>query len=113
MFDVYYDSETYDNFEEFKDSRPDLAKKLLSDVDEGEWMNEQIYYYPTIEDFAIYELTEGWYIDYIKSDTDLRGAPDPLDYIDYEAFGEALTRNWDGSIYWSDGECVVSTNYGW
>jgi len=113
---MYYDYEckTYDNYDEFKQDRPDISKKLLADVGESDWMNDQIYFYPTIEDYAIDELYEGWYAGVgLDFDKDFRGAPNPLDYIDMEAFGNALTRTWDESMYWTDGECVVSTSCGW
>ena len=102
----------FDNFEEFKARHSDIAKRLLAEIDSGEWVNEELYYYGTLSDFAEYELTEGWYVD-CNFDRDFRGAPNPMDYIDLEALGEALSNTWDESLYWTDGECVVGTSTGW
>ena len=45
---------------------------------------------------------------------DFHGAPNPVDYVDLDALGEALSDCWDESVYhrFSD-DSVISTNYGW
>lgn len=104
---------TYENFSEFQNDYPEVAAQLLDEVDEGEWMDNELYVYPSLEDYAEYELTEGWYIDLGLDRMDFRGAPNPMDYIDLKAFGNALWDNWDGSTTWSNGDIVVDTSYGW
>lgn len=105
--------DSYDNFDAFMQAHPDIAAELLDSVDEGEWQNNELYFYPSLEDYAEYELTEGWYIDLRLDDFDFRGAPNPLDYIDLESFGNALLESGDESMQWTDGEVVVTTSYGW
>ena len=108
---MYY-GQDFDNYREFAESYPDVAASLLEDVGEGAWQDDQIFVYDSIEDFAEYELTEGWYID-CNFDRDYRGAPNPLDYIDLKALGEALLDSGDSSVQWTDGNVVVTTSYGW
>ena len=103
----------YQDFNEFKKSRPDIAKRLLDDVGNGEWMDNELYYHDSLSDYAEYELTEGWYIDLGLYDKDFRLAPNPLDYIDLDGLGEALSYSWDESCHWTNGEIVIETGYGW
>ncbi len=103
----------YDDYAEFAEDQPDLAEALLNDVGEGEWQDEQIFYYPSYEDLADYELREGWYIDCGFDRIDFNGAPNPIDYIDLDALGKALVRTGDSSVYWDNGKEVVTTSCGW
>lgn len=105
--------ESFDNYLDFANKYPDIASELLDQVGDGDWQYSNIYYYPTLSDFAEYELTEGWYIDLGLSHMDFRGAPNPIDYIDLDAFGSALTDTGDESMQWTDGNCVVTTDCGW
>lgn len=107
-----YEIKTYENLEELKEENEELVERLLEEFDEGDWSDNQLYVYPSLEDFAIYEVEEGWYSGAIKED--YNGAPNLLDYIDYEALGNALKDNWDDSCYYYDEETdyVVSTAYG-
>lgn len=91
----------------------ELSKELIEKVGSGEWQENEIYYYEDEEEFAEYELTEGWYAD-LGLDRDYNGAPNPLDYIDLSGLGNALIRNWDDSCNFkaSTGE-ILTTGYGW
>jgi len=102
----------FDNYEEFATTYPEIAAALLDEVGEGDWQDEELYYYDSIEDFANYELCEGWYAD-LDLNRDFRGAPNPLNYIDLQALGEALLNTGDSSVQWTDWNCVVTTSYGW
>ena len=107
-----YEIKTYENLEELREENEELVERLLEEFEEGEWTDNQLYIYPSLEDFAAYEVEEGWYSESIKED--YNGAPNLLDYIDYEALGNALKDNWDDSCYYYDEETdyVVSTAYG-
>lgn len=109
MYDYY---ESFDNFEELASAYPELAESLLEDVGEGEWQDEELMLFDDIENFAEYELYDGWYSD-IFGDADFNGAPNPLNYIDLAEFGEALSNSWDDSAYWRHGDYIVATPYGW
>lgn len=69
----------FDNLKQLEKSYPKLSTELLQNFDIGDWVNEQLFIYNSIEDFAKYELSEGWYADKFN-DTDYNGAPDPFDY---------------------------------
>ena len=107
-----YEIKTYENLEELREENEELVERLLEEFDEGDWSDNQIYVYQSLEDFAKYEVEEGWYSGTIKED--YNGAPDLFDYIDYESLGNALKDSWDDSCYYYDEEsdCVVSTAYG-
>ena len=91
----------------------ELAKELIEKVGSGEWQEGEIYYYENEEEYADYELTEGWYAD-LRLDRDYNFAPNPLDYIDLSGLGNALVRNWDDSCNFraSTGE-ILTTSCGW
>ena len=91
----------------------ELAKELIEKVGSGEWQENEIYYYEDEEEFAEYDLTEGWYAD-LRLDRDYNFAPNPLDYIDLSGLGDALVRNWDDSCNFraSTGE-ILTTSCGW
>lgn len=104
----------YDNFDELKQYNPSLAKELLEQFDNGEWQKNQLFVYESLEDFAYYELTEGWYANLGLDKAAYNGAPNPLDFIDLKALGNALSRSWDESCHYvsTNGE-IVETDYGW
>ena len=91
----------------------ELAKELIEKVGSGEWQENKIYYYEDEEEFAEYEITDGWYAD-LRLDRDYNGAPNPLDYIDLSGLGDALVRNWDDNCNFraSTGE-ILTTSCGW
>ena len=104
----------YNSFEELKTDKLELAQELLDVFGKGEWQESNLSVYDTFEDYAYYELTEGWYIDNHLDKQDYNGAPNPIDYIDLEALGEALVKNGDEScIYRTEGDQVVTTDWGW
>ena len=104
----------YNSFEELKADKPELAQELLEVFDKGEWQESNLSVYNTFEDFAYNELTEGCYIDKNLVDQDYHSAPNPIDYIDLEALGEALVESGDEScIYRTEGDQVVTTDWGW
>lgn len=109
---MQYNYTQYENFKELKGCEPELAKAMLEQIDDGDWMEEELIVYPTVEDFATYELTDGWYINSDFKD-DYNGAPNPFDYIDMEAFGKALISNWDESCNLEVDGMVITTSCGW
>ena len=104
--------EIFNNFKELMEYDSELAQDLLKEKGKGKWQEEEIYYHATIEDYAEYELYDGWYADIIKDD--YNGAPDPLDFINLKEFGESLANSWDNGINYktSHGE-VLQTTYVW
>ena len=109
-----YDVTIYKNFKDLQEHKPDVAKSMLNDLEAGEWQNYELCFYDTCADFAKYEVNEGWYAA-LSFPTDYNGAPDLLDYIDYEALASDLVCTWDDSVNWCDEELdiVVTTTVGW
>ena len=104
--------EIFNNFKELMEYDSELAQDLLKEKCEGEWQDVEIYYHATIEDYAEYELYDGWYADTFKND--YNGAPDPLDFINLKEFGESLADSWDdGTNYKTSHGEVLQTPYGW
>lgn len=110
----------YDNFDELMDCDSQTANLLLdelglneSDIGKEPWMNEQLIVYPNVEEYAIYELIDGWYQNHNLGGS-FNGAPNPMDYIDTEHLGEDLIEQVDSSVclLLPNGK-VVTTSYGW
>lgn len=115
-----YDYNYYENFDELLEADRQTAKLLLNeleldfdDIEDAEWSDESLCVYPNTVNYAIYELTDGWYCNH-DFGRDFNGAPNPLDYIDLDSFGSDLISSGD------DGVCrllsndkVVTTSYGW
>lgn len=108
-----YEEEIFNNYKEFAAKHPKAAAELLEEFGEGEWQNNDLYWYPSEKDFAIYEIVDGWYSNIELSTTDFRGAPNPLNFIDFKSFGEALVDSYDETCNFetTDGE-IVTTGYG-
>ena len=94
--------EIFNNFKELMEYDSELAQELLKEKGKGKWQEEEIYYHATIEDYAEYELYDGWY------------APAQLDFINLKEFGNALADSWDdGTNYKTSHEEVLQTTYVW
>ena len=110
----------YDNFDELMDCDSQTANLLLKELDLDEsdigkepWMDELIIVYPNVEEFAVYELIDGWYQNH-NLGGNFGDAPNPIEYIDLDSFGDDLIDTGDSSItrLLPNGK-VVTTNYGW
>lgn len=107
-----YKGKTYNNLYELKARLPKLAQELLEVFGEGDWVDNEIEVYPTIKDFAKYELTDGWYVNFRFAN--YNGAPDPFEFIDVKAFGNELVKTMDkGTYYLLKHKKVVVTSWGW
>lgn len=106
-------SKTYKNYQDLLENNEELALELLEEKGKGSWQEDEIYSHDDVEEFAEYELTEGWYVD-LDFDRDFNGAPNPLHFINLEELGNALVRNWDDSCNFKskDGD-VLQTSHGW
>ncbi len=71
------------------------------------WKESRIYYYPSLQDFAIHEVMDGLYDNFFHfSGTDYHGAPDLTNFINYNKLGIMLMQTADSSIYASDGSSM-------
>lgn len=110
----------YDNFDELMDCDSQTANLLLnelglneSDIGKETWMGESLFVYPNVEEYAIYELIDGWYQNHNLGGS-FNGTPNPLEYIDLADFGADLISTGDTTICRElpNGK-VVTTSYGW
>lgn len=102
-----YDVEIFYDFKSFSQALPEIAKRFSEEMDCSNI--DYINLYPTLEDYAIYEVEDGWYSCSLQNQSDFRGAPNPFNFIDYEKLGEALESTWDESTHWYDpvSKCVI------
>lgn len=108
-----YAAQTFENFADLNQNKPELAQELVNNYGEGPWQDDEITVYDTVDDYAYYELTEGWYADQF-AERDYNGAPDPLDFIDLHALGQKLYDTGDESMtYQADDGAIVTTPEGW
>lgn len=111
-----YEEEVFDDgYKELALEHPQAAAALLEEFGEGEWQDSWLYRYPTVKDFVLHELDNGWYFNYkLKYDVDFDGALNLLDFIDYKALGKALinVRGGDCCFETDKGE-IITTEIGW
>lgn len=111
-----YNEETFDNYQALAVSHPHAAAALLDKFDEGEWQDSRLYYYPTVKDFTLHELDDGWYFNYkLKYDMDFDDAVNLLDFINYDALGKALikARYFNDCNFKTDNGEIVTAEIGW
>ena len=110
-----YNYEHFKNLDELKQKHYSVATRLLEYVFdyEGDWTTEDIYLYNSPEDFARYEVEDGWYSTSITPD--YNGAPSLYEHIDYESLASALINSWDKSVHYYDplSGFVLTTSCGW
>lgn len=109
-----YEQEIFDNYQALAAKHPSIASKLLEEFGEGEWQDSELCWYPNEEDFAMYEVEDGWYSTFqLNQYTDFNGAPNLLNFLDFKSLGSALVETWDNSCHFeaNDGE-IVSTEVG-
>lgn len=108
-----YAHKVFKDFKELEEDLNEVAEELVKSVGKGEWQNESIIFYYSLEDYTEYELTEGWYID-SNFDRDYNGAPNPLHHIDYTSLGNELSNTWDTSCnFLTKNNEVLTTGHGW
>lgn len=97
----------YDSFDDFKEDFPEEAEAISNEKHRIEDASA-IYYFDNTDEFVDYELSEGWYFNLFGDvESNLRGAPNPLEYIDADRFFDALKNTWDDGAYWTDDTIVV------
>lgn len=110
-----YNYEHFKNLDELKQKHYGVASRLLEYASdpEGDWTTEDIYLYNSPENFARYEVEDGWYSTSITPD--YNGAPSLYDHIDYASLANALINSWDESINYHDELTgfILTTSYGW
>ena len=121
-----YKEEIFDNYQDLATKHPKAAAELLNKFGEGKWQDYDLCWYPSEEDFAKFEVEEGWYRDVDLSSVELTqpsdfpkipnlldfiNLPDLKSFIDFKSFGKALMETWDDpdKFETTDGEIVTSS----
>lgn len=109
-----YEDEVFDNYQALAAKHPNTAAALLDKFGEGEWQDSYLYWYLSEEDFAMYEMVDGWYSKLnLRQSSYFGGAPNPLDFIAFKALGKALLDTWDDTAYFeADNGEIVTTGVG-
>ena len=87
----------------------DIKQKIEQKIELDTYNFEYCSVFDSLEDYAIYEVDDGWYSGCVDLNVDYHGAPNLSYYIDYQALGTALSQTWDESRYavLSDGRVVA------
>lgn len=100
------------DFKDLKKKDKALANELLRKVGTGEWQQDELYIHENLSKFAKHEVTDGWYAE-CNLERNYNGAPNLLDYIDYDELGRDISTSWDDSMHFlSENNRVVETSYG-
>lgn len=96
----------------FQEQFPKKAEHLLHVFGQGEWEQEELLYFTNLSDYAAYEVYQGQYSD-LGLERDYGGAPELVQFIDYERLGDALRKDWyrRENYCFSDGS-VIRTSCG-
>lgn len=104
-----YDCRTFGSFDELKDAMPSIAQELADNYDpDAMGSMGSIWVFPDAGEYAVYEVVDGWYSEHDLG-SDYNGAPDLLEFIDFNELGDALVSSWDDSCNYqaSDGSIVT------
>lgn len=101
-----YDCRTFGSFDELKDAMPSIAQELADNYDPDAMGS--IWVFPDAGEYAVYEVVDGWYSEHDLG-SDYNGAPDLLQFLDFDELGDALVATWDDICHYqaSDGSVVT------
>ena len=104
-----YTVQIYENIEELKDINENLAEQLTCVFDENTLKESEILIYPSLEDFAKYEVEDLFCPGLFSKNYNILNL---LESIDYNVLGGKLKANWDKNshYYEEDTNTVVVIN---
>ena len=97
-----YSVQIYENIEELKEINENLAEQITYVFDEETLKDSGILIYPSLEDFAKYEVEDLFCRGLLLKN--YKETPDLLECIDYNVLGEKLKANWDESLHYYEEE---------
>ena len=105
-----YTVQIYENIEELKDINENLAEQLTCVFDENTLKESEIFIYPSLEDFAKYEVEDLFCPVLFSKNYNILNL---LESIDYNVLGGKLKANWDESSHYYEEETdtVIFINY--
>ena len=104
-----YTVQIYKNIEELKEINENLAEQITSVFNEKTLKDSEILIYPSLEDFAKYEVEDLFCPGLFSKNYNILNL---LECIDYNVLGEKLKANWDENshYYEEDTDIVVVIN---
>ena len=104
-----YTVQIYENIDELKEINENLVEQITSVFDEEALKDSEILIYPSLEDFAKYEVEDLFCPGLFSKNYNILNL---LECIDYNVLGENLKANWDENshYYEEDTDTVVVIN---
>lgn len=96
-----YTVQIYENIEELKEINENLVEKLTYVFDEKTLKDSEILIYPSLEDFAKYEVEDLFCPVLFSKNYNILNL---LESIDYNVLGGKLKANWDESSHYYEEE---------
>ena len=96
-----YTVQIYENIGELKEINENLIEKLTYVFDENTLKESEIFIYPTLEDFAKYEVEDLFCPGLFSKNYNIL---DLLESIDYNVLGGKLKANWDENSHYYEEE---------
>ena len=96
-----YTVQIYENIGELKEINENLVEKLTYVFDENTLKESEIFIYPTLEDFAKYEVEDLFCPGLFSKNYNIL---DLLESIDYNVLGGKLKANWDENSHYYEEE---------
>ena len=97
-----YTAQIYENIEELKEINENLVEQITYVFDEETLKDSEILIYPSLEDFAKYEVEDLFCRGLLLKN--YKETPDLLECIDYNVLGEKLKANWDENSHYYEEE---------
>ena len=104
-----YTVQIYENIEELKEINESLVEKLICVFDENTLKESEIFIYPSLEDFAKYEVEDLFCPGLFSKNYNILNL---LESIDYNVLGRKLKVNWDENTHYYEEETgfVIAIN---
>ena len=99
-----YTVQIYKNIEELKEINENLVEQITSVFNEKTLKDSEILIYPSLEDFAKYEVEDLFCPGLFSKNYNILNL---LECIDYNVLGEKLKANWDESSHSYEEETVI------
>ena len=96
-----YTVQIYEDIGELKEINENLVEKITNVFDENTLKESEIFIYPSLEDFAKYEVEDLFCSGLFSKNYNILNL---LESIDYNVLGEKLKANWDESTHYYEEE---------
>ena len=99
-----YTVQIYEDIEELKEINENLVEKITNVFNEETLKESEIFIYPTLEDFAKYEVEDLFCSGLFLKNYNILNL---LESIDYNVLGGKLKANWDENTHYYEEETAT------